>query len=213
MTRRLLMGLAMALGLSALSCGDDDVSYKPQPCSFAQQTEDEVLNLFLVAYRNRSIDCYMELLAADFRFYLDPRTRSVLDIEYWTRSEDSLATARLFHSTEVKKVVVDLRWPNHTASSAGFLAPREGWTRLFLNDVFLDVDVKPVGQEATTYRVEDQQQQFYFRRGRTNPPAGPGDTLVYIVEWHDEGAPDRKGTGPNAVQPATWSGIKVGLVE
>ncbi len=201
------------MNLATLSCGDDDVRHEPEPCYFSQASEDEVLNRFHLAYRQRSIDCYMELLAADFRFYLDPVTSSQLEIEYWTRSQDSLATATLFRSPEVKNIVVELRWPINTASSAGFLPPREGWTRLFLNDFFLDVDIKPVGQEATTYRVEDQQQQFYFRRGRTNPPSGPGDTLVYIVEWHDEGAPDRKGTRPGAVQPSTWSGIKAGLVE
>jgi len=213
MTRRLLMPLVIAMSLVGASCGDDEVRYEPEPCSYSQASEDEVLNLLQNAYRKRSIDCYMELLAEDFRFYLDPVTSSALGIEYWNRSQDSLATARLFHSPEVKKIVVELAWPAQSATSAGFLAPRDGWTKLFLNDVYLDVDVKPAGQEETTYRVETQQQQFYFRCGRTNPPSGPGDTLVYIVEWHDEGPPDGKGARPSAVRPATWSGIKAGLVD
>ncbi|TPW17410.1 MAG: hypothetical protein FD129_388, partial [bacterium] len=74
-----------------------------------------------------------------------------------------------------------------SATGAGFLAPRDNWTKLFVTDVYLDVDFAPVGQEVTTYRVENQTQRFFFRRGRTNPPSGPADTLMYIVEWRDQG--------------------------
>jgi len=214
MNRKVLFTMLVAMTFSAMACGDnDDDLSKPEPCSQIQPTEDHLLNNLQNAYRERRIECYMELLAADFRFYPDPDTRSQLGVEFWTRSQDSLATSRLFNSTDVKRIAVDLAWPAGSAVSRGYLAPYAGWPRLFLTDVFLDVDIEPAGQETNTYRVEDQTQRFFFRRGRTNPPSGPADTLLYIVEWRDEGPREGKGNRPNAVLPATWSSIKAGLAE
>ena len=214
MNRKVLFTMMVAMTVSAMACGDDgDDAAKPEPCAIVQTSEDHLLVYLQNAYRERRIDCYMELLAADFRFYPDPDTRWRLGVEYWTRSQDSLATARLFSSTEVKRVAVDLAWPPHSAVNAGLLAPYDGWTKLFLTDVFLDVDIEPAGQETNTYRVENQTQRFFFRQGRTNPPSGAADTLFYIVEWRDDGPREGKGNRPNAVLPSTWSSIKAGLVE
>ncbi len=134
------------------------------------------------------MDEYSRLLATDFQFYLDPVTASQLGVEYWTRTQDSLAAERLFTSPQVTSIVIDLRWPNRSATNAGLAAPREDWTKLFITDVHLDVDFMLVGQEVTTFRVDNQQQRFFFRRGRTHPPSSPADTLVYLVEWRDQGS-------------------------
>jgi hypothetical protein len=185
-----LMTAALMLGGLALSglCGCKEVDevvdkeYKPQT------TEDNVLHNFQVAYREKEISEYAKLLASDFQFYFDPATRNDLGIEFWTRTTDSLQTEQLFKSPDVTDITIELSWPLRSAQPAGFLSPRDGWTKLSLTDVFLDVDIQPTGGELTTYRVENQTQRFFFRRGRTHPPSGPSDTLMYIVEWRDEGA-------------------------
>lgn len=179
----LILGLSPFLLLNGCSEGQEEEKNEILP----QISEDNVLNNFQVAYRKKRIEEYAKLLANDFQFYFDPVTRNQLGIEFWTRTEDSLRTEQLFTSPEVTKIVIELDWPEKSAAPAGFLPPRGGWTKLFLTDVYLDVDFAPAGQEVTTFRVEQQQQRFYFRRGRTNPPSGPSDTLTYIVEWRDQG--------------------------
>jgi hypothetical protein len=180
----LLLGLVVLTGVYGCSEGDEMVV---EPDYLPQTTEDNVLHNFQLAYRERQINEYAKLLASDFQFYFDPATRQQLGIEFWTRTTDSLRTEQLFTSPEVTKITIQLGWNPKSASGAGFLAPRDGWTKLFLTDVFLDVDFQPAGQEVTTFRVEDQTQRFYFRRGRTYPASGPADTLMYIVEWRDQG--------------------------
>lgn len=179
--------LTFGLTSSLLFGGCSEVIEEPPTDLRPQTSEDNVLHNFQVAYRLKRIDHYARLLANDFQFYFDPATRDQLGIEFWSRTEDSLRTEQLFTAPEVTKVVIDLQWPVRSATGAGYLHPRDKWTKLFVTDVYLDVDFAPVGQEVTTFRVENQTQRFFFRKGRTNPPSGPSDTLTYIVEWRDQG--------------------------
>lgn len=151
-----------------------------------QISEDNVLHNFQVAYRRQEITEYAKLLADDFQFYFDPATRDELGIQFWSRTEDSLKTELLFDSPEVTKIAIDLKWPARTARPSNQLPPRDVWTYYDILDVFLDVDFAPAGQEVTTFRVEDQTQRFFFRRGKSPTPA-ENDTLVYLVEWRDFG--------------------------
>jgi hypothetical protein len=202
---RFLVPVAL-LVLAGFGCSDDPVIDDPASPYLSQTSEDNLLHNFQVAWRERRIDEYARLLASDFRYYLDPATRQDLGIEYLDRTADSTLVACLFFGEDVEDITIQLTWPNRSASSAGFAAPRDTWTKLFLSEVFLDVDVMSPGGELTTYRVEDQTQRFFFRRGRTYPPSGPGDTLTYIVEWRDEGAGQLKQSA--AGEPTSWSGIK-----
>jgi len=209
MIRGLLLTLLLvATSLSTISCECDSCGVGPGHPPRLQISEDNVLNDFQVAYRQRRIDEYSRLLATDFQFYLDPVTSSQLGIASWTRTQDSLATERLFLSPEVTNLATELGWRPHSAVNAGLPPPREQWTTLVVSDVYLDFDFAPVGQDTTTFRVENQEQRFYFRRGRTNPPSGPADTLVYIVEWHDQGITSGLRAQRTLVEPTTWSSIK-----
>ena len=211
MTRRLMALMMLTLSLSLTSCGedgdgppDDFISYLPQT------SEDNVLENFQLAYKVRDIAAYSRLLATDFQFYFDPITRDQLGgLEYWTRTQDSLSTEVLFTAPEVARIVIDLEWPQGSAAGAGFLppTPHHTWTKIFVTDVYLDVDFAAVGQDVTTYRIENQTQRFFFRRGRAYPPSGPADTLVYLVEWRDQGVSGFLGAGL-ARESTTWSAIK-----
>jgi len=212
MNRRLLTLLVLALSFTVISCGDDAEDPPPADPYLPQTSEDNVLDNFQQAYRTRDIEAYSRLLSADFQFYFDPSTRDQLGISFWTRTQDSLQTGTLFGSPEVKKIAIELDWQRGSAVKAGLLPPRNGWTQLFITDVYLDVDFAPVGQEEVTFRVENQQQRFYFRRGRTYPPSGPADTLVYLVEWRDMGTGSSFGRGSQMTSGVTtWSSIK-GLI-
>jgi hypothetical protein len=179
-----VLALLLPLALGTTGCEKDPIEvvdvYLPQI------SEDNVLHNFQVAYRRRDIVQYSKLLADDFQFYFDPVTRGELGIQFWTRTEDSLKTELLFTSPEVTKIAIDLKWPAKTAQPSNQLPPRDIWTYYVIRDVFLDVDFAPAGQEVTTFRVEDQFQRFFFRRGKSPTPAAD-DTLVYIVEWRDFG--------------------------
>lgn len=192
LNRLILAPIALVLGLSPFllinGCSEEVVP--PNTQILPQTSEDNVLNNFQVAYRTRRIDEYARLLASDFQFWFDPVTRDELGIPFWTRMDDSLQTEQLFTSADVTKIVIELDWNPSDVKPSNQLPPRDVWTQLFLTDVYLDVDFAPVGREETTYRVENQQQRFYFRRGRTYPPSGPTDTLMYIVEWRDQGVPE-----------------------
>ena len=207
MIRRVLAIPEMALLLSVVSCTDTPLGTTEPPYPLPQTSEDYVLQNFIAAYRNREISHYTSLLAADFQFYLDPSTASRFGFSSLSRAQDSLATERLFSKPEVTRVVIELDWHPRSATDADLAPPRESWTRLHITDVFLDVDLTPTGQETTTYRVENQTQRFFFRRGRTNPPSGPADTLVYIVEWRDMGITGA-GRAPLTSEPTSWSQIK-----
>lgn len=161
-----------------------------------QTSEDNVLNNLQVAYRKRDIDEYSRLLATDFQYYFDNKTRVDKGLPvYWTRLQDSTQTEKLFKSDKVSDITINLQWTHKSARPSNEIG-REDWTYYDILDVFLDVDLAPTtdNPDGVTYRVEDQRQRFYFRRGRTKP-AAPGDTLMYIVEWRDYGVEAAPGGG------------------
>jgi len=213
--QRWMWVIALALPLAAGGCSDDEGCDPndecPPPPAYDEPTSpDNVLNNLQLSYRQREIAPYSALLAADFTFYFDPATRSQLGIEYWTRTTDSLQTEQLFTSNDVTKITIDLNYPIGDEPVAG--VGKERWRLKRVMDVFLDVDVEPAGSPVTTYRIEDQTQDYYFRQGRT-----PADTLDssptaskwYLVEWRDHGSGFSKGrVGLSTTENATWSNIK-----
>ena len=194
----------LCLALAGPGCRDDgDVI--DDPAYLPQTSEDNVLENFQRSYRNRDIAAYSRLLASDFQFYFEATSREQLGIEFWTRTSDSLSTQAFFEAPAVISIDIDLKWPRGSATSVGSLQPCP-LSQIRLTDVHLDVEFAIGQEDTTTYRIENQPQEFTFRRGRTCPPSGPADTLVYIVKWVDFGAslaPARA-----SVETATWSLVK-----
>ena len=204
MIRKLAPALLLA-SLLLTSCAEDEPVYPPDPGW--NSSEDYLLTGLQVAIRQRSADELGELLADDYRYYPDPDVQALFGLEYWTRDQDLRAVKSLFESAEITRIVVDMKWPARSARGAGFTGARSDWTRLDVQDIYLDVDQELPGEEANTFRVEDHIHQFFFRHGRTFPPSGPGDTLIYLVEWRDLGRQFKPGQ-PSAVVPESWSSIK-----
>ena len=208
--RMMAVGAVLAMVIGLAGCSDDeDEPAGPTPVSHANS--DSIMAAFQRAYRLRDADMYAQLLADDFRFFFDPATRQQLGIESWDRMADSVHTGALFESPEVTKIVIDLKYPFGDMQATG--PERSTWRLKRITDVYLDVDFMPIGQpEPTTFRVEDQTQSFYFRRGRTAADTlsgSPTSGLWYLVEWRDHGT-----SGGGALQTTnsdvagTWSRIK-----
>jgi len=212
--RGLLAGWVVApvvlLSFLALGCSDDDADPESSPYLVPTSTYNILYN-FEVAYREQDPEAYAGLLADDFRFYFDPATRDQLGIESWTKSEDALATGGLFEAPEVTKIVIELNYPTDDQPATG--AGRERWRLRRVTDDYLSVDFAPAGQEVTTFRVENQTQDFYFRQGRSAADtlaSSPTSDDWYLVEWRDHGV-GRATPGRLpwvSKENATWSGIK-----
>jgi hypothetical protein len=186
--------LVFLAALPILSACTKDVVEDPPSALQAQVTEDAVLNNLQVAYRNKDINEYSKLLADDFQFYFDAKTRQDKGLPpFWTRLTDSTQTERLFKSDQVSRISIKLTWPPKSAKPVNQIG-REDWTYYDILDVLLDVDLAPTtdNPDGFTFRVEDQRQRFYFRKGKTKP-AAPGDTLMYIVQWEDYGVESAPG--------------------
>ena len=194
-------------GCSESTGGDPD----PDPY-LARTSPDNVLNNFQVAWRTRDIDRYSQLLAEDYRFYFDNRTRVDKGLPpFWTTAEESTQVGKLFNSQRVADIAIALKWPPGTAHPVTE-SGRENWVYLDVFDVSLDVDMAPTDSnpEGITYRVEDQKQRYYFRRGRAEP-AAPGDTLFYLAEWRDFGTVGLSAPGGSQTtiaEPPTWGRVK-----
>jgi hypothetical protein len=196
------MGMLATLCMTA--CSDDNpatTTYLPQT------TEDNVLENLIRAYNDQDIEGYSRLFASDYQWYMDPTKRKQLGIEFWTRTTDSLQAEALFSSPHVTRIDLRIDWTRGSATSSGFLPRPCEWTKLSIADLTLDVDVTCPDRGSTTFRVENQLQRLFFRRGRACPTSDPADTLLYIVEWRDEGSQAKPMRSSPAVEMSTWSSI------
>jgi hypothetical protein len=218
--RRMIRGAVLALLVGAQvvglpGCGSEGDFEEPVGPGGASSPALGVVELE-DAYRQREATRYERLLAEDFRFYPDPRTQVEHGVISLDATDDVALTRRLFESSTIKKIAVELRWSSQPRPSGRLEAP--DWVYLDVLDVFLDVDYRLADEEVTTFRVEDQVQRFYFRQGFS-----AGDTLPesetrerwFLVEWHDAGTGSRSPGGqtsaeprPVPVVPTTWSTIK-----
>lgn len=201
--------LALALGGAALGgagCASEDTEVRPRGAVSPLDAFDR----FQRAWHERDVDGFALLLSDDYHFVLEPFTAQQVGFPTVTARQDSAAVAAILGAFEVEDVRIDLRFDGATQTVTG--PDGRNWERMEVRDVLLDVDVRPLGQELVTFRVEDQTQVFFYRQG-----ASTGDTLAgsptrdrwFLVEWRDlgffEGPGGGVGTGDGAatVAPTT----------
>ena len=200
--------LVLLMALLVGPCGNDEVV--PIDIDDWEISEPRTLQNLQVAFRFRNIEEYARLLSDDFRFYPDPQTREREQLpEFWDRSTDSLLTGLLLKSEQLDGVKIKLTFNSTPRPVPG--KPR--WVKIDVLDTFLEVTLRPSEEfeEGVTLLVDGQVNQFYFRRGRTE-----GDTLstsstaglIYIVEWHDRGAPAASNSRALETLEFTWSSLK-----
>lgn len=195
-----------------LGCGDDDerpVAERQRPA-----TEAAILDTLEVNYRLQQTDFYADLLADDFRFYLDPITREREQLpEFWDRMTDSTQTAKLFGAEELIGVKINLTFNSVPQPVSG----KPHWTYIDVGDTFIEVELGPTEEfeDGVTILVDGQVQRFIFRKGRTEADTlavSPTAKNIYIVEWRDRGISfnPQAGAGSRLLSEAsTWTRIKV----
>lgn len=214
----LLLALGGAAALGGLGCAAEERDDRPRGASTPLLAFDD----FQRAWFERDPRGFALLLSNDYRFVLDSFTAQQTGLPSVNARQDSVAVARILNAIEVEDVRIDLRFIGSTQTVTG--PDGRDWERLEVRDVLLEVDVRPIGEALTTYRVEDQTQEFFFRLG-----ASSGDTLAgsatrdrwFLVEWRDLGffAAPGSAEGPSmggapgagaapAVEPVSWSGLK-----
>jgi archaetidylinositol phosphate synthase len=212
--------LALALGGAAIAgvgCASEETDDRPRGAVSPLDAFDR----FQRAWYERDVNGFALLLADDYDFVLDSFTVQQVGFATATARQDSAAVARILGAFEVEDVRIDLRFDGATQTVTG--PDGRNWERMEVRDVLLDIDVRPVGQDIVTFRVEDQTQVFFYRQG-----ASSGDTLAgsstrdrwFLVEWRDLGFFEAPGGGeaprdagsPAAPRPAvettSWSAIK-----
>jgi hypothetical protein len=204
-----LVGLAT---LMTAGCGGDK-----NPAGPDLTTVEGVLESLQESYRRQNPGAYEDLLADDFRFYLEPNVAMDRGYPlYLTRAQDIATTTALLTSSRVEDIRIEIEHDEITAANE---LGRESWLRGPITDAALEVDLSPdEGEfEGTTLSIRGQTQTIYLRKGRN-----PGDTLpasdtadrYYIVEWYDHGSPDDFAPVPPGddilpTVPMTWSTLKM----
>ena len=208
------LGIALLFPLVMAACGDDDKESGPDPYP-PQTSQANVMSAFQRAWRERNTEEYAKLLASDFRFYFDniTRTQNGLPV-FWTRPQDSTQVEKLFSSSQVADIAVQLDFPPEFKADAQ--VGRSRWTYLDVLDVFLAVDLAPTSEvpEGVTLQVQDQRQRFYFRKGTTEADtlaASATASLYFLVLWEDYGSGSSSGSSSSrltASESNTWGSIK-----
>jgi hypothetical protein len=157
--------------------------------------ENLIANL-IESYDRKEIEEYAKLLAPEFIFKFQPADLDLIEDEFWTRDQDSTGTAGLFGTADVGDIRINLiHGPAEEPAEIGF---DEGVLTIRINPTQLEVDQIGGDKPGTTYQVDGDIQDMFFRRG--NAEAGEDTTRWFIIEWRDIPNP---AAAPRTVQPAS----------
>jgi len=149
-----------------------------------------------VAYRNREIEHFSDLIAPEYIFKFQPSDANVVGTSFWTRNQDSTGTRALLTTTEVSEIRIELIYGRPDSSVNTTLPVDSLKIRLIATD--LEVDQT----DGTTWVVSDQQDLF-FRKGIQGKGENSGHWFIY--EWDDLPTVNSPGL---PVEPITWGKIK-----
>jgi hypothetical protein len=177
----------LVLALAVTPALATDIPPDPPAQYFPQTSEDNVLENLVTAYRHRDVAEYARLLAADFHVVFPPGHPQGNE-ERWDRATDSTSVSKVLNLATT--VHYTLEWNRHTAVIDGAASPQQPWTRIDADSSFLEVEFPPQpGVPTNNFKATITGQQWFFRRGRTWPPSGPADTLIYVVELREPTEP------------------------
>jgi hypothetical protein len=176
-------------GCSDSSTGPGDGGGYPD-----QSTPNRVVEKLEAAYENLDTGAYMECLAADFVFFLDPDDVAADPAlpEYWGRVEEQLLHAHMFADTsEIENIFLTL-----TVVSTDSLPGEDAEDPA--DDLWeYEVDVDLVVQTGVNY-LSSGTSLFVMRRSPDR-----NDAVWQIVEHHDLGGGGIRG------EDTTWTAIKL----
>ena len=222
--QRVILAIVLFLALPMWSCSDDFVvppGHKPRATYkdlSADGPRDNVLYNLQLAYNDRNINRYDELLDDDFVFYFSEYDfqNGVVTVEYWRRAAEINANKNLFdpnYTNPLQDPVQDMdlslaypagddQWtPVPAPDQVRF--PGETWYR---KTVTYSLTVKMPGDFQ--YICDDKQADFVVRVATED-----SEEYWQIVLWSDDvGAGLRDIVGRvrtvGFVEPSTWGKIK-----
>jgi len=168
--------LALLGGLFG-GCDEDVVKPHDGPSPYSSPTEPESLITNLqVSYQRREIQEYAKLFAPEFIFKFQPIDANEIGTEFWTRDQDSTGTRALLTTSEVSNIRLSLvHGPRDLTVDS---TPPVDSLRIRIITTDLQVDQT----DGTTWVIQDQQ-DFFFRQGKTVNNEDP--THWFIYEWDD----------------------------
>jgi len=219
--RRLILVIACAGLLPIGSCSDDTVDPPPPDRPFykdlsADGPRDNGLYNLQLAYNDRNITRYDELLDADFVFFFSEYDVLNGTVAYWSRASEINANKNLFdpnYSNPVQEPVQDIdlslvypagddQWTQITPEDQ-VKYPGETW---YTKSVIYELTIQLPGDFQ--YVARNREADFVVR-------VATKDTKQYwrIVVWEDDTGAGfsglaRGGAGAPAVEPSTWGRIK-----
>jgi hypothetical protein len=205
MKKSLVMTL-MIMVMALIACDDDDpVKNTPPAADFENLTERaHVLNNIEVAYNQRRIDKYSELLDANFTFYLSTGDVGGGLPADWDRAVDMNANTNLFSSDpdplpKCTRIEMDVQWEN---GLTWVEIPAMGGETWYTTTVFYDFefDVEP---NSTWINNPGAKVQFTTRNAGTDEAP-----LWKLVEMRDLGDPDLIAPTSGATSQTTWGQVK-----
>jgi hypothetical protein len=207
-SQTLAAALAAVLAAVLVACNQDTVWVPRLHGEYLEPTSpDNLVANLAEAYTWQETDGYTPILAPEFVFRFQPGDAQDLGLTSWTRGEDSTATAGLFAAPEVGDDI-RISLPHGPAEDAGApFAP--GVQRIRIDSTELEVDIIGGGNAGTTYRIDGDIQDLFFRRGTA--AAGEDTTRWFLIEWRDLPAPFAA-AGPvtdlAAIETVSWGRIK-----
>jgi hypothetical protein len=213
---RFTLGLGALLGALVLAACDDTATAPARGPYLEPTSPENVLENLITAYRRKEIDEYAKLLGPDFIFKFQDVDVQDIGLDTWNRDQDITGTGGLFGSPLVKEVRITLTYDPSTVSGEMFANVVGEVRTIRINPTFLDVDQIGGEKAGTTYRVDGDIQDMFFRRG--NAAANEDTTRWFLFEWRDLPNPAGAGAAPEAIRTAgivtpasvrtTWGLIK-----
>ncbi len=185
--------IATALGLSGCSsgctCPDEVEDIYP-----ARTSPQNVIEKLRLAYVNMDADAYVDCLADDFTFHVNPRIAGNPDLdvpETWDRTfEETIHRAMFAENSSAERVALTLTTVSKEWNESDGL-----WRYTEAPDVRVTVT-----GDLTFYANSPQRFVLAIDEDRTGRD---GEELWAIVEWHDL---EESWTRPG--EDSTWSSIK-----
>jgi hypothetical protein len=171
---------------------------------FPPTSPENLIKNLAEAYSRKEIEPYARILGSDFIFKFQDVDVQDIGLDTWNRDQDSTGTAALFGTPLVGTINIDLIHGPSEVSTETFDTVVGEVRFIRINPTFLDVDQIGGEKAGTTYRVDGDIQDMFFRRG--NAAANEDTTRWFLFEWRDLPDPSGTSAAPGALQTASADG-------
>lgn len=203
------LSLLMIPLLLLVACSEDDspVIPPPDPVYKSLANRSDVLNNLELAWNDRNLTRYEQILDSGFTFFLSPGDVGGSIPEQWGRADEILQTSRLFDRNlsdpnfpRVTSLVVDIEFEGAPIQWVEESGPGETW---YSAVIFYDFMIHVV-PDLTYIPVPGARGRFTVRNAGTEEAP-----KWQLVEWHDLGGGLlATAATPASTEESTWGKVK-----